>query len=1022
MEKKLFNPFPGLRPFQKNESNLFFGRENHIKEILRKLETYRFVSIVGNSGSGKSSLVRAGILPQIEQKDNGSWKICVMRPGKNPVEELCHSLFAAGLFGSADAEERQMQIEENIRTLEKNRLGLVQAVRSVLLPGEKLLILVDQFEELFRFNTIYCEQDSLNVPTHFVDLLLGAVGQNDVPIYMIITVRSDFLGDCERFMGLPEAINDGQFLIPRMNNEELKTSITGPVDFVDGKISPRLVHQLLNEVGNSPDQLPVLQHALMRTWEVWEKENYPAKPVDLEEYEKTGGMAKALSNHAEEAYAELNTGKKKKLAEAIFQTITLKGPDNRGIRRPTPIAKITRISGSSPEEIVEVANIFRCADRGFLMPPASIVLNENSVLDISHESLMRVWERLGAWVEEEAESAEIYQRICESALLYDKNMAGLWRDPDLQLAMEWREKNNPTEAWANQYNRHFALAIRFIDASIQDKKFQEAERNRRRNLTRAVLVFFLITLSGLTLWAYLERNKSAKNENLALEQEALANQQKKVAEENFENAKKEKANAEGARSNAEMQKKFAEQNAMEADLQKMKALRASLSADEARKAAELDKQIALVEKQKAELQRQISDSLSTKASQSERNAYGLRILQIAKNLAIKSTQAQKGTYAEGVKPLLALQAYKFNKAYKGKVFDPEIYYSLFLSLCYIQERGEYIHNYHTDEVKTICFSLDGKNLASAGNDGTIILANASNLQSAPKYFLKQPLILKSIQFNKEGTGIAAIGTSAEKNNILIYETDKPAQKPKQIILPDNINITSFLWYNKQFFIAASDMTIRVIDELTSKVVKTYTLNSKPSSLCFCEEKKTIGIGCENGNVYLIHLAVGNEPKFLKKINASNINALDFNASGSRLACGTYEGNIYIIQPNNPEQEDQVFIAHSAAVSSIKFNPSGDFIASSSFDHKIKLWNLTLKDEQSVIFPEHDFFAYAVAFSPDGSRLASCSKDKTVRVYNTDQEKLVRLLESKLNRNFTSAEWANFIGADIPFEKTIASKQ
>ena len=144
MIKSTINPFPGLRPFQKTESHLFFGRENHINEIMRKLETFRFVSIVGNSGSGKSSLVRAGILPKIEEKDNKSWIVCIMRPGKNPLEELCTSLFEKELFGNSDATERKTQVEQNLEILGKNRLGLVQVVRNNLQKGKKLLIIYFQ--------------------------------------------------------------------------------------------------------------------------------------------------------------------------------------------------------------------------------------------------------------------------------------------------------------------------------------------------------------------------------------------------------------------------------------------------------------------------------------------------------------------------------------------------------------------------------------------------------------------------------------------------------------------------------------------------------------------------------------------------------------------------------------------------------------------------------------------------------------------------------------------------------------
>lgn len=1021
MTKPLINPFPGLRPFQKSEANLFFGREKHIKEILRKLETYRFVSIVGNSGSGKSSLVRAGVLPQIEHDKNTAWKICIIRPGKNPVEELCMALFDSTLFGSANETERSKQLKEAVEILNKNKLGIVQAVRHLLPEGKRLLILVDQFEELFRFNTINVEQNGNNFASHFVDLLLGAVGQKEVPIYVMMTVRSDFLGDCEQFMGLPEAINDGQFLIPRMNREELQSSITGPVDLVHGKISPNLVHQLLAEVGTSPDQLPVLQHVLMRTWEVWEKENKPAKPIDIDEYEKTGGMAKALSNHAEEAFNELNTDTKKKLAEAIFKTITLKGADNRGIRRPTSLSKISQITNSSLDEVIEITKIFRRADRGFLMPPAATQLNENSVLDISHESLMRVWERLGIWVDEEAESAEIYTRICESALLYDKNMAGLWRDPDLQIAVEWREKNKPNTFWANQYNSHYELAMRFIDASIQDKKFMLAEKNRRRYLTRVVVSIFLIALSSLTLWAYIESNRSSKNEKLALtekkkaeNQEAIANEQKRKAEVNAMKAVMEKVNADKAKLSAFEQRKIAITNAKEAEIQKLNAEKALLTADDARKAAEIDKKIAIAQKQ-------LSDSLKTIAFESEKNAYRLRILSIASNLAIKSAEAKRGTYEEGIKPLLALQSNKFNKTYKGKPFDSDIFKALFSSMRYFQNKTEYSHNFHADAVRSVCYSTDGKTIYSAGYDGKLVMSNSDNLQSNPKFFAPQTALLENIQIN--GT-LNKIIASTDSKTILIYDLASVNDKPKVINGEHSDKISAIAWINNTIISTCFDMKIRIFDPSSLKLLKTYTLPSKPLCMSVNENKNIISIGCDNGKIYLLKVSNNSNsenPEEFSKITSSKITSIDMNMDASKIVCGTFDGNILILETQNPNTKPITIAAHSSNITMVKFSPKDNMVASSGYDSYVKLWNINLPDEQPVIFEEHDLWALALSFSPDGSQLASGGRDKSLRTYSIQNQKLVSTIESKVKRNFTKTEWVTFIGSDIPYEKTLSEE-
>ena len=137
-------------------------------------------------------------------------------------------------------------------------------------PYESLLVVVDQFEELFRFKQQAQSLEAEDEAAAFVKLLLAAVGQRDVPIFGVLTMRSDFLGDCTQFRDLPEALNNSQYLIPRLTRDQLRRAIEGPVAVGGGAIAPQLTNRLLNDVGDNPDQLPILQHALMRTWDHWE--------------------------------------------------------------------------------------------------------------------------------------------------------------------------------------------------------------------------------------------------------------------------------------------------------------------------------------------------------------------------------------------------------------------------------------------------------------------------------------------------------------------------------------------------------------------------------------------------------------------------------------------------------------------------------------------------------------------------------------------------------------------------------
>ena len=243
---------------------------------------------------------------------------------------------------------------------------------------------------------------------------LEATQQRELPIYVVLTMRSDFIGDCARYRGLPEAVTNALYLIPRMTRDQRRAAIVEPVRVGGGSIAPRLVVRLLNDVGDDPDQLPILQHALMRTWDYWQAHGGSERPIDIDDYLAIGGMADALSQHADEAYDGLPDDRHRAIAKRVFQALSEKGLDNREARRPTTVGKLAQLVDVPIADIIRVVEDFRAPGRSFPMP-AQGVLDRLSVIDISHESLIRGWRRMRQWVEEEAESAREYRRLAETS-------------------------------------------------------------------------------------------------------------------------------------------------------------------------------------------------------------------------------------------------------------------------------------------------------------------------------------------------------------------------------------------------------------------------------------------------------------------------------------------------------------------------------------------------------------------------------------------------------------------------------
>src|SRR6185369_10484887 len=220
-------------------NEFFFGRDGQSDQVLTKLRTARFVAVVGTSGSGKSSLVNAGLLPALFSghlpSAGSSWRVASFRPGSTPIKNLAAALNKPDVCGASSEDQAGERLANIERTLRRSSLGLLEVVsQSKLAPGENLLILADQFEELVRFRNSSKAARPSDEEAAFVKLLLeakqpGKSDQERLPIYVILTMRSDYLGDCAHFWGLPEAINEGQFLIPRMTDDNRREAITGPI-------------------------------------------------------------------------------------------------------------------------------------------------------------------------------------------------------------------------------------------------------------------------------------------------------------------------------------------------------------------------------------------------------------------------------------------------------------------------------------------------------------------------------------------------------------------------------------------------------------------------------------------------------------------------------------------------------------------------------------------------------------------------------------------------------------------------
>lgn len=999
-----FNPFPGLRPFRYEESHLYFGREDQIGEVLDKLIEHHFVAIIGTSGIGKSSFINCGILP-ILFKDyktdmSSKWESFNFRPGNSALKNMVKAIRQEELE-SADEEVATKLISETVQSFRERVNGLVDILSKRYKNSQKnILIYIDQFEEIFR----YREKNDVNnddVRT-FLNLLIAAISQSKTPIYVAITMRSDFVGDCAKYPEFTEKINDSQFLIPQMTRAEKKKAIVGPIETVGARIDEELVQKILNDVGDDADSLPVMQHALMRTYDYWLQNSFKNDEISFAHYEAIGGMEKALSIHANEAFYELNE-KQQALCEKIFKNITEKGDGGRGTRRPTRLKEIAVITGSSTEEVMVLVEHFRAAGRTLLMPPYNVPLTEESMVDISHESLMRIWSNLREWVDDESESAKLYLRLCEAAEMHQLGKAGLWRPPDLQLALSWLETHKPSLSWGLRYNPGYERAMLFLDYSKNEYEKEQLNKQKiqKRRLFIAKLttgVFGLAFLVAFGFFLYGEKQRI-----IAGEEKIKADSARVKAIEKGELARLAAIKADSSRKIALQQKEIATSAMQEARRNEQIARSAVIIADSAKNDALNQKHIADIAKE---------------------DAYNLRLLSIARSMAIKSLQIADPEEMG----LVAQQAYKFNSENGGNPLDPDIYNGLYYAVKKLRGSGYNQLNKHTDNVRVLTrVKGSADQIYSTGSDGTILLWSLRDRDNPTVVKANTDrLINKSMALSPDKKWLVSGG---DYGYLQLFSVNNP-NDPKLYLAGQNEKIRS-TWYlefasNNQLISVGEDKRILMWDipaEFTKTTVITPTEITKSdlkiNSIALNPTQRVIATAKIKGQITFINLDTKEETVFFEdKRSQSDIVSVAFSNDGRLLAAGNESGlvRVWDVRTKMPLT---ISDKHSARVNNIRFSADGSKLATGSFDATVRIWNTERLNDPPIILEDHDDWVWSIEFSPSGDYLLAGCKDHLIRMWPTKIESMANVICGKIDRNMKLKEWEDFVAdtTDIAYQRT-----
>lgn len=932
------NPFPGLRSFEASETHLFFGREEQSDALLRKLEHSRFLAVVGTSGSGKSSLVQAGLIPSLESgymaSAGSQWKVAVLRPGGDPIHSLAQALTPYYALGetSFDEETRCVLVET---TLRRSSLGLRSVAREAgLAASDNLLIIVDQFEEIFRFRRNKASGwDLFDNTAAFVKLLLEAAAAPDEGVFIVLTMRSDFLGDCAEFPDLPEAINEGQYLIPRMTREERRRAIEGPTAVGGASITERLVQRLLNDVGDNPDQLPVLQHALMRTWTCWQDSGNLNEPIDIPHYDSIGGISRALSIHADEAFHSLATNQQA-IARELFQALCEKSVDGRETRRPTKLAEICEITEQPEHEVVEVIDAFRTQRRTFLMPPHRERLGPDSVVDISHESLIRLWERLREWVEEEAQFAATYRRLADSGLRFQEGAVSLWRDPELRLASDWKRACEPNQAWGERYHPAFAPAMAFLE---QSQRARDVQRRRRRfifaGLILSAVCFGVLAFVALWMWRDAEREK----------QNAIAAQGR--ADTNARVAREHATRADAA--TAEAQK--------ERDHSKAAESRANLSAaEEKASAARLKRTLDEKEGLQKSLQTRY---LANKAAalKSDPQSLETSALLASESLRLDPSSEGRSTLLE---TLMLLPDFALPKS-----VDEGDAFRTFMRKGVMPSEGEIVGTQFTPDNTHVLLIRKGS--TSSASSLEIVEVESGKVGANFEF---EGIISK---WNLDVTG-KYLAVSDQSQTVRILETGNGKVSFTQRF--DAVTAIGLSAGARRLAIGAQSGTLTILDTTTRAKVTEVKLPASVNTVEFHSDGRSVIAACADRSAHIVDFAGG------AKVTSLGQEAIDlsiFSPEGSHLVSGNKQGRLRLFSSRG----EAIWNTWAGGgVTSIAFSRDGKTLATGNSDRSIRLLDaLSGRELRSIEFGD---IPDRVEFSPDGRLIAAADAFRTLRVFGT----------------------------------------